>query len=45
MRTGEGNAVNEGVVYGYDVLGRRVSMMDRSGDSSYEYAGLDGLPR
>ena len=37
---GDGNAVNEGVVYGYDVLGQRVSMMDRSGDSAYEYDGL-----
>ena len=42
---GEGNAVNEGVVYGYDVLGRRVSMMDRSGDSSYEYDGLGRITK
>ena len=42
---GDGNAVNEGVVYGYDVLGRRVSMMDRSGDSSYEYDGLGRITK
>ena len=44
-KDGEGNAVNEGVVYGYDVLGRRVSMMDRSGDSSYEYDGLGRITK
>lgn len=30
----------EGVVYAYDVMGQRVSMMDRSGESKYEYDGL-----
>ena len=35
----------EGVVYGYDVMGQRVSMMDRSGESSYEYDGLGRITK
>ena len=41
----DGNEVEEGVLYGYDVLGQRVSMMDRSGDSSYEYDGLGRITK
>ncbi len=39
-----GNTVSEGnpsgVLYGYDLLGQRTSMMDTSGDSVYTYDGL-----
>ena len=35
----------EGVLYGYDVLGQRVSMMDRSGESRYEYDGLGRITK
>ena len=39
-----GNTVPEenptGVLYGYDLLGQRTSMMDTSGDSVYTYDGL-----
>ena len=39
-----GNTVSEenpsGVLYGYDLLGQRISMMDTSGDSVYTYDGL-----
>ena len=35
----------EDVVYGYDVMGQRVSMMDRSGESSYEYDGLGRITK
>lgn len=35
----------EGVLYGYDILGQRVSMMDRSGESTYEYDGLGRITK
>ena len=35
----------EGVVYAYDALGQRVSMMDRSGESRYEYDGLGRITK
>ena len=39
-----GNTVSKenptGVLYGYDLLGQRISMMDTSGDSVYTYDGL-----
>ncbi len=35
----------EGVLYGYDTMGQRVSMMDRSGESSYEYDGLGRITK
>lgn len=31
---------HEGVVYGYDVMGQRTSMMDQSGATTYQYDGL-----
>lgn len=30
----------DGGLYGYDALGQRVSMMDRSGESEYAYDSL-----
>jgi len=36
----KGNVAEERVRYGYDKLGQRVSMMDRSGESTYEYDSL-----
>ena len=41
----DGNEVEEGVLYGYDVTGQRVSMMDRSGKSTYEYDGLGRITK
>lgn len=35
----------EGVLYAYDVTGQRVSMMDRSGESKYEYDGLGRITK
>ncbi|MFR5631463.1 MAG: DNRLRE domain-containing protein [Monoglobales bacterium] len=35
----------EGVKYAYDVMGQRVSMMDRSGESKYEYDGLGRITK
>ncbi len=35
----------EGVLYAYDVMGQRVSMMDRSGESTYEYDGLGRITK
>lgn len=35
----------EGVIYGYDVTGQRISMMDRSGESKYEYDGLGRITK
>jgi len=44
MQDAIGNTVSEenttGVLYGYDLLGQRTSMMDTSGDSVYTYDGL-----
>lgn len=42
---GEGKAVEEGVIYAYDALGQRVSMMDCSGESSYKYDGLGRITK
>lgn len=36
----KGNVLEERVRYGYDRLGQRISMMDRSGESVYEYDSL-----
>ena len=36
----KGNVINERVRYGYDKLGQRISMMDQSGESTYEYDSL-----
>ncbi len=35
----------EGVIYAYDALGQRTSMMNRSGESKYEYDGLGRITK
>ena len=37
---GQDEEAEKGVLYGYDALGQRVSMMDLTGESTYQYDGL-----
>jgi RHS repeat-associated protein len=40
-----GESQAEGVLYGYDALGQRVSMMDTTGESTYEYDSLERITK